>query len=269
MKKTERIYPAAGRQVHSAIALAITGLIGSNAFAQGEGFSTLPTVTVTGTREAEKISETPVSVGVVPRESIQFTRPGHPSEILGQVPGVAVGITNGEGHTTAIRQGFTTAPVYLYLEDGIPTRATGNLNHNAMFELNVPSAGGVEVIRGIGTALYGSDAIGGIVNVLTRQPSAKSGADASLEFGQHGYQRLLGGFDTGRSEKDAFRADLNLTHTDGWRNSSRLHMNSISCSRSRPVRRWCQGDSSWPVLPFGAIAMRRRVRRGTSCRWSM
>ncbi len=217
MKKIKSDLAQCEVRAHTVIALTIASLISSSAFSQSDGFSTLPTVTVTGTREAEKISETPVSVGVVPRESIQFTRPGHPSEILGQVPGVAIGITNGEGHTTAIRQGFTTAPVYLYLEDGIPTRATGNFNHNAMFELNVPSAGGVEVIRGIGTALYGSDAIGGIVNVLTRQPSAKSGADASVEFGQHGYQRFLGGFDTGRSDKDAFRADINVTHTDGWR----------------------------------------------------
>lgn len=201
----------------SVIAWAVAGLISTNAFAQSDGFATLPTVTVTGTREAEKISETPVSVGVIPRESIQFARPSHPSEMLSQVPGVSVGITNGEGHTTAIRQGFTTSPLYLFLEDGIPTRATGNFNHNALFELNLPGAGGVEVIRGIGTALYGSDAIGGIVNVLTRQPAAQPGADASVEFGQHGYRRFLGGFDTGRGEKDAFRADVNVTHTDGWR----------------------------------------------------
>ncbi len=204
-------------RIQTVIAMLIGSLISSNAWAQSDGFSTLPTVTVTGTREAEKISETPVSVGVVSRESIKFTRPGHPSEILGQVPGVAVGITNGEGHTTAIRQGFTTSPLYLYLEDGIPTRATGNFNHNALFELNLPGAGGIEVIRGIGTALYGSDAIGGIVNVLTRQPAAKSAADASVEFGQHGYQRFLGGIDTGRIGQDAVRGDLNLTHTDGWR----------------------------------------------------
>ena len=203
--------------VKKAMAIAITSLFSAQVYAQNANFPDLPTVTVTGTREAEKISETPVSVGVIPRESIQLTRPAHPAEILSQVPGVAIGVTNGEGHNTAIRQGFTTAPVYLFLEDGIPTRATGNFNHNGLYEVNLPSAGGVEVIRGIGTALYGSDAIGGIVNVLTRTPSDKNGGDASLEFGQHGFQRLLGGFDTGRTDKDALRADINLTHSDGWR----------------------------------------------------
>lgn len=215
-KKNAARRPGA-KTVTSLISLAVSALFGSSALAQSDELAVLPTVTVTGTREAEKISETPVSVGVVPRESIELTRPAHPSEIVSQIPGVAVGVTNGEGHNTAIRQGFTTNPVYLFLEDGIPSRATGNFNHNALFELNLPSAGGIEVIRGIGTALYGSDAIGGIVNVLTRTPAARAGADVSAEAGQFGFRRLLGGFDTGRGERDALRADVNLTHTDGWR----------------------------------------------------
>ncbi|CAM8647139.1 TonB-dependent receptor, plug domain containing protein [Burkholderiales bacterium] len=177
----------------------------------------VPTVTVTATREKEKISETPISVGVISQQSIQVTKPTHPLEILGQVPGVSISVTNGEGHQTAIRQGFTTSPVYLFLEDGIPIRATGNFNHNALYEVNIPGAGGVEVIRGPGSALHGSDAIGGIVNVLTKTPRANSGQDLSIEVGEHGYRRLLGGFDSGSLSGGALRADINLTHTDGWR----------------------------------------------------
>ncbi len=177
----------------------------------------LPTVTVTATREEEKISETPISVGVVPQQSIQITKPTHPLEILGQVPGVSISVTNGEGHQTAIRQGFTTSPVYLFLEDGIPIRATGNFNHNALYEVNIPGAGGIEVIRGPGSALHGSDAIGGIVNVLTKTPKVQRGQDLSVELGEHGYRRLLVGFDTGSQGAGALRADINLTHTDGWR----------------------------------------------------
>lgn len=184
----------------------------------------LPAVTVTGTREQTLLSETPSAVGVIERDAIAQTRPSHPQQLLGQVPGVAIGVTNGEGHTTAIRQGFTTSPLYLFLEDGIPVRATGNFNHNALYELNIPSAGGVEVVRGIGTALYGSDAIGGIVNVLTRTPKEKTGADLSLEGGSFGFARVLGGLDTGHLGSDdsgsAVRADLNVTHTNGWRKST-------------------------------------------------
>lgn len=188
----------------------------------------LPEVTITATREQAPLSETPSSVGVIRREAIELVRPSHPQQLLGQIPGVAIGVTNGEGHTTAIRQGFTTSPLYLFLEDGIPVRATGNFNHNALYELNLPSAGGVEVVRGIGSALYGSDAIGGIVNVLTRTPKESRGADLSLEAGSFGWGRLLGGIDSGRLGQSALRADLNLTHTDGWRDRTAYDRQSLN-----------------------------------------
>lgn len=188
----------------------------------------LPAVTVTGTREATLLSETPASVGVIDRATLDFTRPSHPQQLLGQIPGVAIAVTNGEGHTTAIRQGFTTGPMYLFLEDGIPVRATGNFNHNALYELNLPSAGGVEVVRGIGSALYGSDAIGGLVNVLSRTPRETAGADLSVEAGSFGWGRVLGGIDSGRRGPNAVRADLNLTHTDGWRDSTAYDRQSVN-----------------------------------------
>ena len=188
----------------------------------------LPAMTVTGTREQTLLSETPSSVGLIDRSAIDFTRPSHPQQLLGQIPGVAIAVTNGEGHTTAIRQGFTTGPMYLFLEDGIPVRATGNFNHNALYELNLPSAGGVEVVRGIGSALYGSDAIGGLVNVLSRTPRETAGADVSVEAGSFGWGRVLGGIDSGRRGPNALRADLNLTHTDGWRDSTAYDRQSVN-----------------------------------------
>lgn len=199
-------------------ALAVVGIFPGALASADSGI--MPEMVVTATREQASLSETPASIGALSREAIEVARPSHPQQLLGQIPGVAIGVTNGEGHTTAIRQGFTTSPLYLFLEDGIPIRATGNFNHNALYELNIPSAGGIEVVRGIGSALYGSDAIGGIVNVLTRTPKEKGGADLSLEAGSFGWARLLGGFDSGRIGQSALRADLNLTHTDGWRDST-------------------------------------------------
>jgi iron complex outermembrane recepter protein len=179
----------------------------------------LPEVTVTGTREEALLSETPASVGVIKGDTVRQDKPAHPTQIMGQIPGVSVAVTNGEGHTTAIRQPFTTAPLYLFLEDGIPTRSTGFFNHNALYEINIPQSGGIEVIRGPGTALYGSDAIGGVINVLTRKPPEKGEVTLSGELGMFGWRRILagGGNTFGR---DGFRADLNLTHTDGWRDAT-------------------------------------------------
>ncbi len=205
------------------LAAALLAIVTAPAFAQtpdNQLAQSLPLVTVTGTREKVPLSETPASVGIINAQSIRQTAPTHPQQILGQVPGVAVAVTNGEGHTTSIRHPFTTSPLYLFLEDGLPIRATGFFNHNALYELNLPMAGGIEVVRGPGTALYGSDAIGGIVNMLTRAPSDGPGVDGAVEIGSFGWRRLMVEGDTERWATNALRADLNVTHSDGWRNKT-------------------------------------------------
>ena len=181
--------------------------------------ATLSEVTVTGTREGQALAETPASVGIIQGDAIAQGKPSHPSQIMGQVPGVWVNVTGGEGHMTAIRQPLTTNPVYLYLEDGVPTRSTGFFNHNALYEINLPQAGGIEVSKGPGTALYGSDAIGGVINVLTKTPPAQREFNAAAEAGSYGWGRLL--VDGGDAyAHDAWRGSLNLTHTDGWRDAT-------------------------------------------------
>ena len=185
-----------------------------------EAANRLDEVTVTGTREAERLAETPASVGTLSEQAIRLVAPTHPQQILGEIPGVAVGVTNGEGHTTAIRQPFTTSPVYLFLEDGVPVRATGFFNHNALYEVNIPDASGIEVVRGPGTALYGSDAIGGIVNILTKAPAAAPEARLNAEGGSYGWYRLLVDGSAGMDAHGGWRAGLNLSHTDGWRDDT-------------------------------------------------
>ncbi len=184
-------------------------------------------ITVTGTREESPKAETPATVDIISTKEIEVTRPSHPSEIMDQVSGVHVNVTGGEGHKTSIRHPITTSPVYLFLEDGIPTRSTGFFNHNALYEVNIPQAAGIEVTKGPGTALYGSDAIGGIVNVTTRPAPEEFEVTANAEAGSHGWQRLLlSGGDSW--ESDGVRADLNLTHTDGWRDATEYDRRSAT-----------------------------------------
>lgn len=187
----------------------------------------LQEITVTGTREGELKSETPAAISTVRGATIEAVKPAHPSEIISRVPGAAIMQTNGEGHTTGIRQPIGTDAVYSYLEDGIPTRATGFFNHNALFEVNLPQADGIEVTRGPGSALQGSDAIGAVFNVLTKPPSATPEAKVTAEAGSFGWMRFLGSAsdtvgDTG------LRGDLNLTHTDGWREKTEYNRQSAT-----------------------------------------
>lgn len=189
--------------------------------------TTLDEVSVIGTREAQSLKETALSIGVVKKEEIEDVKPAHPSEIMQRIPGVHVNVTGGEGHMTAIRQPITTQAVYLYLEDGIPTRSTGFFNHNALYEINLPQAERIEVLKGPGSALYGSDAIGGVINVDTKASPLKPEADVSVEIGEFGWKRLLlSGGNT--VDDDGYRASINLTHTDGWRDSTEYDRQSAT-----------------------------------------
>jgi iron complex outermembrane recepter protein len=204
------------------IAALTFALIASSVQAQAskEADSMLDVITVTSTKEKTTLREAPASIGVISEESIRLTGPTHPQQLLGQVPGVAVGVTNGEGHNMAIRQPFSTNPVYLYLEDGIPTRATGFFNHNALYEVNIPQAAAVEVIRGPGSALYGSDAIAGTVNIITRGPEKTNGVNTSVEVGSFGWKRVLADGTFGANPDGGLRVSVNRSHTDGWRDTT-------------------------------------------------
>lgn len=191
-------------------------------------------VSVIGTRESQSLKETALSIGVVKSDDIENIKPAHPSEIMERIPGVHVNVTGGEGHMTAIRQPITTSAVYLYLEDGIPTRSTGFFNHNALYEINVPQADRIEVLKGPGSALYGSDAIGGVINVETKPSPIKPEADISFEVGEFGWKRLLIG-NGAPFDDDGLRLNLNITRTDGWRDATEYDRKSATVRWDRSL----------------------------------
>jgi outer membrane receptor protein involved in Fe transport len=215
------------------------GATSSVELALRESAAVLEPVVVSATREAERRSESSVTIDVLGADQIRDAHASHPAQLLDRLPGVHVSELSGEGHSMAIRQPITTKPMYLYLEDGVPTRATGFFNHNALYEVNLPQAGGVEILKGPGTALYGSDAIAGVVNVLTEPPPATPQAKFSLEGGTYGYERLLATAGTPFSD-GGIRADLNLTRSQGWRDGS-------DYDRQSATIRWDHEGASGPA----------------------
>lgn len=192
----------------------------------------LSEMVVSASRETQRKSETAASVGIVDGAAIETSRPHHPGDVVARVPGAWVTNLGGEGHFTSIRQPITTKPVYAFLEDGVPIRSTGFFNHNGLYEINIPQSDRVEIIKGPGTAIYGSDAVGGVVNAFTRDPSARPEASGFVEGGGYGYVRsLLTG--SSRFGDAGLRADLNLTRSDGWRNDA-------SYTRQGSTLRWDQ-----------------------------
>jgi len=184
-----------------------------------EAPAVLSDLVVSASREAESRAAATASIGVVDQAALERARPHHPADIVSRVAGAWVANLSGEGHFTAIRQPITTKPVYAYLEDGVPIRSTGFFNHNALYEIDIPLASRVEIIKGPGTALYGSDAIGGVVNAFTREPGDRPNAELFVEGGRFGYARALGS-GGGTWGRDGLRADLNLTRSDSYRDGA-------------------------------------------------
>jgi outer membrane receptor protein involved in Fe transport len=201
-------------------ALSIVTIFSSSYLVAETSKSTLDTIVVTATRESKPQREVPEAITVTGKEEIELVSPAHPSEVLNRTAGVHINNLGGEGHMTAIRQPITTGGVYLYLEDGVPTRPTGLFNHNALYEINVPQAGSIEVIKGPGSALYGSDSIGGIINSITKPSPEQTEVEVNPEFGSYGWERLLVTGGSPINDSAGFRIDLNVTENDGYRDES-------------------------------------------------
>ncbi|WP_111640403.1 TonB-dependent receptor [Marinimicrobium alkaliphilum] len=178
----------------------------------------LDTITVTGTRAQSTIGNTSASVGVIDRQTLEDLHATHAADALNRIPGVNIVQlgSSGPGVSASIRQPITTGPVYLYLENGVPTRSPVFFNHNALYEINLAQADGVEVIKGPGSALYGSDAIGGVINVLSNRPIEHDALALTLEGGDFGWRRAqVRGQAVRGGQHLAVR--LEASASDGWR----------------------------------------------------
>ena len=117
------------------------------------------------------------------RDAIDLLGATHSSEVLNRVPGVMVQRGSGQESLTAIRSpvltGAGSCGAFLFLENGIPIRPVGFCNVNEMLEINTEQADAIEVLRGTGTALYGSNSVHGTINVLQDAPARAAGAGSS------------------------------------------------------------------------------------------
>jgi len=118
----------------------------------------------------------------------------HAHELLNRVAGVWVVRGSGQEHQTSIRSpvltGGGSCGGFLVLEDGIPTRPAGFCNVNQLLEIDTEQANSIEVIRGPGNALYGSNALHGIINVLMPMPGANRLSYAAIEIGANDFFRV-------------------------------------------------------------------------------
>ena len=176
---------------------------------------------VTSRRRDEPLLSHAGNLSQIEKDAITALAHQHIHELMTHVPGVWFGRGSGQEHLTAIRSpvltGAGSCGDFLFLEDSIPIRPSGFCNVNQMFEIGTEMARSIEVIRGPGSALYGSNALHGIVNVLTPATDTDRQDRLALEAGSNEFLRfraLLSG-----AEKPVFGSLLYATD-DGFRDDS-------------------------------------------------
>ncbi|WP_221175766.1 TonB-dependent receptor [Rufibacter immobilis] len=146
-------------------------------------------VIVSASRQAQARTEAPVAISSISSQILHETKASTLDQVLNKVSGVYMVNLGNEQHTMAIRQPIGYKSLFLYLEDGIPIRTSGDFNHNALIEINMAALKNIEVIRGPASSLYGSEAIGGAVNFITQAPTPVVTAKVQIEASNQGYRR--------------------------------------------------------------------------------
>lgn len=180
----------------------------------GVALSRLDAVQVT-TRRPEDRRVRAEAIAGLDAAALERLAPTHANEALACVPGAWASRGSGQEQLLALRSPVLTGPgacgAFLVLDDGVPIRPAGFCNVNQLSELNLAQAASVEVLRGPGSAVHGSNALHGVVAVRPRLPG--DGGGARVEFGSDDYRRALLSLDGGAR----LRLDANLVDASSFR----------------------------------------------------
>ena len=182
------------------------------ASAQSENTGHVPEkVIVTGTRLAGQDSDSNVSV--IDAGTIAARDPASAVDLLRDLPGVFVQQSGGRGSVVSLFTRGAKPNFTLVLLDGVkandPTNTRGGSYDFSTLDMNDIER--IEFVRGPASAIYGSDAVGGVINIITRHGSTTPEAGLSAEGGSFDYARIAGHVS---GPIGGATANLGLSYTD-------------------------------------------------------
>lgn len=173
----------------------------------------LETMLVTATRTEFDLYEVLASATVVDRAEIERLQTNDVMDLLKRYPALDFSRAGGPGAATSLFLRGTNSEHSLVMLDG--QRIASATNGAASIQFIDPEAlERVEIVRGPRSSLYGSDALGGVVQFFTRTPGDTPGAYIKTGVGRHGSERLAVGGE-GRADQWRFGAYYSYFHSDG------------------------------------------------------
>ncbi len=151
-----------------------SGLTTTGVYAEeDEDSTTMGTVVVTGTRVEQEVERIPANVTVIDQDDIKNSNAKTVVDVLRSEEGIVVRDLYGNGKTAQVDlRGFGETAAYnsLVLVDG---RRVNEMDLSGIDWTQIPleQIERVEIVRGTGTVLYGDNAVGGVINIITKMPS--------------------------------------------------------------------------------------------------
>ena len=195
------------------LCLALLGATSTAVFANTSTDATsthqLSTIVVSAAGFEQKIKDAPASITVISAEDLKNKRINSIADALVDVEGVDISPTAGKTGGLNIRIRGMDAEYTLVLIDGRRQNSTGDITPNGFGESNnsfippISAVERIEIIRGPASTLYGSDAIGGVVNIITKKVSPEWTGAVRLEgtinpnYSDFGNQRSVDAYVTG------------------------------------------------------------------------
>jgi vitamin B12 transporter len=177
--------------------------------------NSLPEVIVTATRSAQTVDDALASVTVITREDIDNSQALTLPEVLRGVPGLDISTTGGFGKQTSVFMRGTESDHVLVLVDGVKVgSATAGIT--AFEHLPLSQIERIEIVRGPRSSLYGSEAIGGVIQIFTRQGKGKKPqVELSAGMGEDRTYEFTAGV-SGSTKENWYSLYANRLKTDGF-----------------------------------------------------
>ncbi len=185
--------------------------------------NTMEDVIVTATHQPQEAANLPLNWAVIDDSDLRMVEHVHINESFQRIAGGWISRGNGQESLTALRSpvltGAGSCGAFFMAEDGISLRAPGFCNVNQLFDANSEQAQRIEVLKGPASALYGSGAMHGVINILSIDPAGPEQHNIGLEGGPHGYGRAKYRASATKGDQ-GFAMAINASTDDGYKDDS-------------------------------------------------
>lgn len=170
-------------------------------------------IVVTATRTPQSLDKTIADTTVIKEQEIRDSGAPDVATLLRTLAGVEVVQTGGLGAQSSTFMRGTNSNQVLVLIDGVRVNSA-TTGSTALEHIMLDSIERIEVVRGNVSSLYGSEAIGGVIQLFTKRGSGTPVPNASVGVGSHGTLRLAAGF-SGNVNDTSFSINAGRVRTDG------------------------------------------------------